>query len=318
MYAIEYCLENSIRAAIYIQDINPSFKKYLQFCYSCNVVLSSISNVSVTNLVHTFTVEEKADINFKNFFYINPDSISTKYQSETEQCLSLVRALYPTNYTSNILKRLQADESDRVKKLCVSMKTVIYPGCSSFAPVRRWPFYDQLVSTLGEENVVIIGGLDELNDAYAFRYKKLVAKLSPYRLTNRKIFWNFCKIFFLLEPYAHNAKFAHLPCSYFDIFNWGELVAIFRNCKKIIGNDGGLMHLAAASGAKGLAIFGPTSEAKSKPYNHEIEVLSRRYSCQPCHFQVRKIYLGEYFISCPYSIKCLESISVNEILRKLS
>ena len=318
MYAVEYCLLINVKAAIYIVDSNKQFECYLRSCYGEDVVLSSLDGVFAENLVHTFIVNEKIDIKYKNFFYICPDAISTKYQSETEQYLSVVKALYPGGGRSDVLSFLRGNNSGGVAKLDVEKKYVIYPGCSSFAAVRRWPWYDSLINKLGEDNLIIIGGIDDLIDVYAHRYKKNVGTLFNYRLTNRKIFWKLCSRLNLLEPFAHNTFFSNAKYSYFNVFNFEELVAIFRSCKAFIGNDGGLMHLAAASGAKGLAIFGPTSVDKSKPYSSRMKAICKNYACQPCHFGQDKIYIGNYFISCPYSVKCLEDISVDEILHELS
>ena len=37
-----------------------------------------------------------------------------------------------------------------------------------------------------------------------------------------------------------------------------DLAAVFASCDLYLGNDSGLSHLAAWSGARGLALFGPT------------------------------------------------------------
>ena len=171
----------------------------------------------------------------------------------------------------------------------------------------------ELIKELGEDNVIVVGGKDDLNNEYAYKYKKIVSKIFPIQLTNRKSFWQLCKKLKLLEPHAHNKEIANLKYSYFDYFNWGELVAIFKNCKSFIGNDGGLMHLASCVGAKGVAIFGPTSVKKSKSYNSNIKELYTNYECQPCFFEVGKVINRNYCITCPYNLKCLADITVNNV-----
>ncbi len=44
-----------------------------------------------------------------------------------------------------------------------------------------------------------------------------------------------------------------------------EVAALARLSRGFVGNDSGVSHLAAASGATGLAIFGPTDPARSRP-----------------------------------------------------
>ena len=317
MYAIEYCLKNGVKAAIYINKANKSFEEYLRKCYGSEVILSSLENIKVENLVHTFIVEEKVEVEYENYIYVNPDANSTQYMSETEQYLSVVKALYPSNYRSDILEMLVGDMTERVQDLDIENKYVIYPGCSSFAAVRRWPYYMELIEKLGADNVVVLGGLDDLNNEYAYTYKKIIPKIFPLPFTNRKSFWKICKKLNLLEPYAHNTDIEKLKSSYFNVFQWGELVSIFKHCKGFIGNDGGLMHLASCSGAKGVAIFGPTSVNKSRSYNPDIKEMHTNYDCQPCHFQVGKVGIGNHYISCPYQVKCLADISCDDVLKKL-
>lgn len=317
MYAIEYCIHNDVKVAIHIHQANKSFEEYLRKCYGSEVILSSLENISVKNLIHTFIVGRKVNVQYENYIYIHPDANSTQYLSETEQYLSVVKALYPSDYDSNVLQMLIPDVSERVEKLEIENKYVIYPGCSSFAAVRRWPYYLELIEKLGPENVIVVGGTDDLNNEYAYRYKLIVPKIFPSKFTNRVGFWNLCKKVNLLEPFAHNTKLSELKCSYFNVFGWGELVAIFKHCKGFVGNDGGLMHLASSAGAKGIAIFGATSVNKSKSYNPDIKEVYTNYECQPCFFEVGKVICRNYCITCPYGVKCLENISCDEILEKI-
>jgi len=317
LYAVEYCLENDIKVAIHINKANQSFLEYIQKCYGKDVVLDSLENISVTNLIHTFIVEKKVNVEYKNYIYIQPDKLSTQYASETEQYLSIVRALYPSAYDAKILTKLKEEKSNRIKALDIGSKYVLYTGCSSSAAVRRWPYYMELIEKLGEENVIVVGGADDLDNASAYIYNKFITTVTPYKLTNRKSFWKLCKFLHLLTPYAHNSKINTLKCSYFNVFTWGELVYLFRHCKRFIGNDGGLMHLASASGAKGVAIFGATSVKKSKSYNPQIIEIYTQYECQPCHFNVGDVYIGHEYISCPYQVKCLKNITCDDIMNLL-
>ena len=317
LYAIEYCLVNNIKVGIYISKPNKSFKDYLVKCYGEDVILDSQKDIVVDNIIHTCIFEDKIEIEYKNYIYINPNSENTKYLSETEQYLSIVRALYPSDYNSFTLEYLISKESDRVKALNIKDKYILYTGCSSFAPVRRWSRYMELIDSIGEDNIIVVGGNDDLNDNYGYVYPKFIPKISPYKLTNRKSFWNICHKLNLLLPYSHNDKISNLDCSYFDIFDWEELVYIFKNSKYFIGNDGGLMHLASASGSKGVAIFGASSVEKNKSYNPQIKEVYKNYECQPCQFNLDRVHWGKYFISCPYGVKCLEDISCDEVLKVL-
>jgi len=51
--------------------------------------------------------------------------------------------------------------------------------------------------------------------------------------------------------------------------NISEIYAILRNCKMFIGNDSGLMHLAAVSGIKTLGLFGPSKVENYSPWGDQ-------------------------------------------------
>ena len=59
-----------------------------------------------------------------------------------------------------------------------------------------------------------------------------------------------------------------------NLFDWGNLrnmVPIFKRCRFFIGSDSGLMHLAASSGCKTFALFGPTNDLVYGPWgNHKV------------------------------------------------
>jgi ADP-heptose:LPS heptosyltransferase len=130
---------------------------------------------------------------------------------------------------------------------------------------------------------------------------------------NQRGFFNLMKKLGLLRPHAHSPGMDKLPDAYFNQFDWGELVAILRRCRYFIGNDGGLMHLAACCGTKGKAIFGPSSVAKNKPYSKLMTVVATNYECQPCSMNDKGIAYIAGAITCPYQIRCLYSIKPEAI-----
>ena len=54
--------------------------------------------------------------------------------------------------------------------------------------------------------------------------------------------------------------------------------AILRHCKLFIGNDSGLMHLAAASNIKTLGLFGPSREENYRPWGNNSYYLRTKKS----------------------------------------
>lgn len=85
-----------------------------------------------------------------------------------------------------------------------------------------------------------------------------------------------------------------------------QLAYIIKKSQGFVGGDTGPMHLAAAVGAKVVALFGPTDPKRNGPYGRQHEVLIASVSCQGCWQR-----------SCPKTIDCLASISPEEVYQAL-
>jgi heptosyltransferase III len=119
----------------------------------------------------------------------------------------------------------------------------VAPGASS--PEKRWPSdrFVAMIDRLTERGavgatlaVVILGAADE---------RPLVASICE-RLTKRPG----------MEPPMAVVGEARLPV----------VAAILERARLYIGNDSGLMHLAAASGSPTVGLFGPTPPARYRPW----------------------------------------------------
>ena len=64
--------------------------------------------------------------------------------------------------------------------------------------------------------------------------------------------------------------------------NVRELVALLRRASLAVTNDSGPMHLAAALGVPLVAMFGPTSPARTGPYRRDPSVVRLDLVCSPC------------------------------------
>ena len=94
------------------------------------------------------------------------------------------------------------------------------------------------------------------------------------------------------------------------------LSAVLVNCRALVANDSGTLHLAAALGVNVTAVFGPTDERTNAPLaeearasSHEpratshVTVLTHPVWCRPC-------WLRE----CPLDHRCLRGIGVPRVL----
>ena len=83
----------------------------------------------------------------------------------------------------------------------------------------------------------------------------------------------------------------------------GQLMGLLKECRLLITNDSGPMHLAAALDVPQLAIFGSTSEIATGPLSSQAEVIKHPVGCNPC-------FLRE----CPIDFRCMTLITVERVL----
>ena len=76
-----------------------------------------------------------------------------------------------------------------------------------------------------------------------------------------------------------------------------------------IGNDSGIMHLAAAAGLPLVALFGPQSPVRFGPWGRRTRVIYKQFPCSPCR--------QKFFEECEPSPRekpaCIEAITVDEV-----
>ncbi len=91
-----------------------------------------------------------------------------------------------------------------------------------------------------------------------------------------------------------------------------ELMAILRRSALFVGNDSGIMHIAAAAGTPLVALFGPQSPVIFGPWSLRARVIYKAFACSPCR--------QKFFRECKPSSRrrpaCMEAISVDEVFRE--
>jgi heptosyltransferase-2 len=89
--------------------------------------------------------------------------------------------------------------------------------------------------------------------------------------------------------------------------NLRELLALIQQCKALLTNDSGPMHIAAALGTPLLALFGSTSDVQTGPYGKYATVIHKHVECSPC-----------YLRTCPIDFRCMKRIEVDEVYNELN
>jgi len=86
-----------------------------------------------------------------------------------------------------------------------------------------------------------------------------------------------------------------------------ELAALSTLARLFITTDTGPMHLAAAAGARVLALFGPTAPWRTGPYGGAHVVVRTGISCSPCFRR-----------KCEDGVRCMEGITAADVMNRLA
>lgn len=176
--------------------------------------------------------------------------------------------------------KIRQEAKKLLKSLKVNTKSglvALGPG-ATYGPAKRWPlnYWKELITQMlgtGRETLLVVGGTEE---------KEYLSCL-----------WNGL-------PEKHAKRLVSLVGK----TDPRLLAAVLDECKLLITNDTGPMHVAAAVGTPTVAIFGSTSPTWTRPFGLGHEVIYKNVECSPC-FQK----------TCPIGYICLNRITVNEVFQ---
>ena len=89
-----------------------------------------------------------------------------------------------------------------------------------------------------------------------------------------------------------------------------QLGALLERCEVCLTCDSGPMHIAAAVGTPTVALFGPTSPRRHRPYGTGHTVIEKPVSCRPCYKQMCHRQDARYL--------CMNEISTVEVVNALA
>ena len=87
-----------------------------------------------------------------------------------------------------------------------------------------------------------------------------------------------------------------------------QFASVVKRCSVYVTNDTGGMHIASVSGAKVVALFGPTSFLRWGPFGDNCVIINKKIDCSPCEFKKMK--------NCKDNI-CMKNIKVEEVYQKI-
>ena len=92
--------------------------------------------------------------------------------------------------------------------------------------------------------------------------------------------------------------------------NLTQLMAVLNEAERVVANDSGAMHLAAALGRDGVALFGSTDPVATGPIGGRWRLLVADAPCRPC-FQRTCLLAGKE------EYQCLKSLTPQAVIREL-
>ena len=106
----------------------------------------------------------------------------------------------------------------------------------------------------------------------------------------------------LAEEIAHGMN--HTPAIMTGETTLRQLMALLVQCRLVITNDSGPMHLAAALGLPLVAIFGSTDETATGPVSPLARIVKHAVACSPCGLR-----------ECPIDFRCMNGVTVDQVHR---
>ena len=89
-----------------------------------------------------------------------------------------------------------------------------------------------------------------------------------------------------------------------------QIAALYSQCKAVVTNDCGVMHIAAAVDTPTIGIFGPGQDAIWFPYSYPHKALRKHVPCNPCHLNICNRTGGDF-------MECMKLLSVDEVFNIL-
>ncbi|MBI5379181.1 MAG: lipopolysaccharide heptosyltransferase II [Nitrospirae bacterium] len=165
----------------------------------------------------------------------------------------------------------RADRLLRAKGWLGEPLLAVHPG-AAFGPAKRWPAasYRELLTRIAGTfplRILLLGSREEQSLALA-----VSEGVSPD------------------------------PLSLIGETTLGEAMGVLRRCRLVVGNDSGLIHLAAALGQPVVGLFGPSDPRITGLSGPGHQLLRYPVECSPCRHR-----------ACPIDHRCMAGISVDQV-----
>ena len=214
----------------------------------------------------------------EEFQYMVERYVALAYDKENmRQEVTLETLAYPKLTVNDENQQLRLKEFNIKENIPI---VGLCPG-AEFGPAKRWPeqYYAEVALELIEQGnqICLFGGPKDAETTH-----KIIQSLPIEKQA-------FC--FDLAGKTALN-----------------DAVDLLAACHSVISNDSGLMHVAAAVGAKIVAIYGSSSPKYTPALSKQVEMVNTDISCRPCFKK-----------ECPFGhLKCLTELTPAVVMKAYS
>jgi len=234
--------------------------------------------------------------------------IFSDFGSQSDLLLQFAKAIDP-NVDLNMAA--YCGYSNRIFAEISRQTVVLFPGCRKEHPMKRWDKFDELADKFND--VAVIGTMDDLYINNSFSYPYLISQSLEEFLRYDGKLTRFVRLFG--KKYNHQQKFPKHVKNFIGQLSLVDTAALIAQSGLLIGNDGGLSHIAAALRIPTFVLSGPTDprfwHIKGSPANN----ITKNLDCQPCFYGNGKYPHAWKFnyIGCPIGMKCMTDLSVDDV-----
>lgn len=234
--------------------------------------------------------------------------------SEIELYSNLAKFIVPE---IDVVTQTSCTASERIFDDITEDTCVLIPGGDMKLILRKWTQYGELAKQI--KNVAVVGLPADLDLSNRIIFPDWCKKIFGNTLQYQGKAWHFARNF--AERHDNKITFPKHVKNYIGQLSLEDTAALIKQAGYIIGNDCGVTNIAVALGKPVFVILGPTSRRKIFPdFLNNVSIISESFDCQPCQENTKSgiFYENKSQCFCPYSIRCMENISVDKVLNHVS
>lgn len=146
----------------------------------------------------------------------------------------------------------------------------------------KWNKVSKPVAFPGSKNNIHIG--IHVCTRYNHQFYANRALYEPIEIAKELERQGYIPVIFGLEGAEGNKDDWPVTTSFMTGMELADTAGAIRQMDCMVNEDSGIMHVTAAMDVKQVAVFGPTSPVKNRPWSKKAVVIENKIDCQPCQY----------------------------------